>query len=406
MSDKKNKNVKKNGIGLLIGVLILSACTGKPVSENGENDQMWKELEAQESVLVSAVDAYTNPDDGILRVSPRSLTGSGDLVMVPSADWCSGFFPGCLWYLYEKTHDDSWRRKAEKYTQLLADQQLNGKTHDMGFKMFSSYGNGYRLTGNDTYRKILIQSARTLVSRFNSRVGCIRSWDHGQDKWKFPVIIDNMMNLELLFWASKETGDSVFYKVAETHALTTLKNHFRDDFSCYHVVDYDPETGEVLNRSTHQGYSDESAWSRGQAWALYGFTMAYRETGNPAFLTQARHIAGFLFSNPHMPDDFVPYWDFDAPQIPNEPRDASAAAVIASALLELKKYIPEKSADYNGKALRILHVLSAGYRSAAGSNQGFLLSHSTGSKPHHSEVDVPLIYADYYYLEALNRSGY
>ena len=386
-----------------IGILLIS-CQSNPSVENTEKGAVWSELENQlEHLEQSIVKEKSKPETDQQLVSPRTFE-NGQLKLVPSKDWCSGFFPGCLWLMYQHTHNEKWKNKAAAYTALLADQQWNGKTHDMGFKMFCSYGTGYRLTKNEQYREILIQSAKTLITRFNPKVGCLRSWDHHQDVWHFPVIIDNLMNLELLFWATNETGDSTYYKIAEQHALTTLKNHFRPDYSCYHVVDYDPETGEVLHKGTHQGYSDESAWARGQAWALYGFTMAYRETSNPKFLEQAKHIAHFIFSHPNMPDDLVPYWDFDASGIPNEPRDVSAAAVIASALLELEGFVPEKKEDYHQKATFILNQLNTKYRTEPGENQPFLLDHSTGSKPHNSEVDVPLIYADYYYLEALSRN--
>ena len=386
---------------LFLVSFVFTSCNSN-VSLN--NNKVWLSVENQLQVLVNSVgeDEKNNSKDKRL-VCPRTLDENGELKMVPSKDWCSGFFPGCLWYMYEYNHDQKWEKLADKYTKLLADQQWNGSTHDMGFKMYCSYGNGYRLTNNSEYRDILIQSAKTLITRFNKKVGCIRSWDHHEDKWKFPVIIDNMMNLELLFWATHETGDSSYYKIAVSHALTTMKNHFREDYSCYHVIDYDPETGAVLQRNTHQGYSDESAWARGQAWALYGYTMVYRETRNPVFLKQARQVAVYLFKHPNMPDDLIPYWDFDAPLIPDEPRDVSAAAVIASALLELKNYLPDESATYQQQAKTILTNIKNHYLSEPGSNQGFLLDHSTGSKPHDSEVDVPLIYADYYYLEALIR---
>lgn len=390
---------------LALVFLAVSSCQSEKKPSLARGEQLWDELETQMQVLVNSTEkAGESSDQESKLVSPRSLDDGGRLKMIPPKDWCSGFFPGCLWLIYEYNKDQKWEELAQKYTALLADQQWNGTTHDMGFKMYCSYGNGYRLTKDSTYKQILIQSAKTLSTRFNPVVGCIRSWDHHQDQWKFPVIIDNMMNLELLFWATKATGDSLYYKIAVSHALTTMKNHFRKDYSCYHVVDYDPETGEVLHKQTHQGYSDESYWARGQAWALYGFTMVYRETGNKAFLEQAKHIASFIFSNPNMPGDLVPYWDFNAPNIPNEPRDASAAAVIASALLELKKYVPDQSDSYQKKADKILDNLSDHYRSTIGSNQGFLLEHSTGSKPANSEVDVPLIYADYYYLEAISRT--
>ena len=222
--------------------------------------------------------------------NPRNTEPDGSLRLVPSKDWTSGFFPGELWYVYEYTHDPFWKEKAEKHTEMLEREKKNGTTHDMGFKMYCSYGNGYRLTGNPTYKDILIESARTLITRYKPNVGCLRSWDHHADQWECPVIIDNMLNLELLFLASHETNDSTFYNIAVNHARTTMKNHFRDDYSTYHVVNYDTITGNPICKVTHQGYADSSAWARGQAWALYGYTMCYRETGLPEFLEQAKHI--------------------------------------------------------------------------------------------------------------------
>jgi uncharacterized protein YyaL (SSP411 family) len=234
-------------------------------------------------------------------------------------------------------------------------------------------------------------------------VGAIRSWDHSKDKWDFPVIIDNMMNLELLFWASRQTGDPQYYNIAVKHAETTLANHFRADYSSYHVVDYDTLTGKVLKKTTHQGYSDASAWSRGQAWGLYGYTMCYRETGIVSFRYQAEKIANFILQNPNLPEDKIPYWDFGAPANLQTPRDVSAATVTASALLELAKLVPSKKDNYLQAAETILKNLQKDYLSKQGTNKGFLLGHSTGSFPQNSEVDTPIIYADYYYLEALVR---
>lgn len=335
-------------------------------------------------------------------VSPRTLS-EGKLVLVPGRDWTSGFFSGVLWFLYELTGDKSWQEQARIFTASLENEKYNAGTHDMGFKIYCSFGTGYRLTQDPTYKEIIIQSAKTLSKRFNPTVGCIRSWDHNQDKWGYPVIIDNMMNLELLFEATRMTGDSSFYKIAVSHANTTLKNHFRNDNSSYHVVDYNPTTGNVVKKNTHQGYSHESAWARGQAWGLYGYTMCYRETKDKKYLVQAQKIAGFILNNPNLPKDLVPYWDFSAPNIPNEPRDASAAAITASALYELSLYCKKRS-GYRKTADIILTNLSNGYRSPIGENRGFILLHSTGSKPMNSEVDVPINYADYYYLEALLRS--
>ena len=336
-------------------------------------------------------------------VSPRSLDPDGKLMLVPSRDWTSGFFPGVLWYLYQYTGQKEWLTKAREYTDKLEPEKLNGGTHDMGFKIYCSFGNGYRLTNDSQYREVIIQAARTLSTRFNPVTGCIRSWDHSRDKWGYPVIIDNMMNLELLFAATRLTGDSSFYKIAVSHANTTMKNHFRPDYSCYHVIDYDTITGAVLKKNTHQGYSHESAWARGQAWALYGYTMCYRYTHDPKYLHQAEHIAGFILNHSRLPADMIPYWDFDAPNIPDEPRDASAAAVIASALYELGAYSPNRKI-YPEKAGIIIQNLTKNYQAKPGDAHGFILIHSTGSKPSNSEVDVPLSYADYYYLEALLRS--
>jgi len=334
-------------------------------------------------------------------VTPRTLE-NGKLKLVASKDWTSGFFPGELWFLYEYSGNKMWLEQARKFTAMIEQEQFNGKTHDMGFKVFCSVGTGYRITKDAHYRDVIIQSAKTLATRFNPKTGVILSWDHSRDKWVNPVIIDNMMNLELLFEATKLTGDSSFYKIAVSHANTTMKNHFRPDFSSYHVVDYDPNTGAVLKKTTHQGYSDASAWARGQAWAVYGYTLCYRYTKNPAYLKQAESIAAYILNNPTMPADLVPFWDFNAPNIPNEPRDVSAAAVIASALYELSGYSANKNL-YVVKADKMLNSISSKYISAPGTDKGFILSHSTGSKPSDSEVDVPLSYADYYYLEALLR---
>jgi len=249
----------------------------------------------------------------------------------------------------------------------------------------------------------LLESARTLITRYSEKTGCIRSWDHNAHRWNFPVIIDNMMNLELLFWATQETGDETFKNIAISHALKTIENHFRDDYSCYHVVDYKPETGEIAAKNTHQGYSDDSAWSRGIAWALYGYTMTYRETGDQRFLKQAEKVARYIIKHPRNPEDMIPYWDYDAPGIPNEPRDASAAAIMASGFYELAGY-SQNSTEYLAVADQMLKSLSSSkYLADIETNNGFLLKHSTGSKPHNSEVDVPLVYADYYFLEAIKR---
>jgi unsaturated chondroitin disaccharide hydrolase len=335
------------------------------------------------------------------KVSPRTLDEKGNLELVPSWDWTSGFFPGVLWQLYHFTGKNEWQIAARQATEVLQKEQFNNRTHDMGFKMYCSFGKGFEYTGDTTYRNILIQSAKTLITRFNPAVGAIRSWDHNKDKWSFPVIIDNMMNLELLFAATRWTGDSTYYRIAVAHANTTLRNHFRPDGSTYHVIGYDPNSGEVIKRHTHQGYAHNSTWARGQAWALYGYTMCYRETGIKAYLDKALEVAEWFKKQKRWPKDQVPYWDFDAPG-DKQPRDASAAAIIASALYELDEYAP-KSSKLGDRADAILSSLLKNYTAPAGTNAGFLLLHSTGHLPHNSEIDVPIIYADYYLLEALDR---
>ena len=358
-----------------------------------------KFIESQTDLMLSEI-KKVDSKEGTL-VAPRTID-DGKLKLVPSKDWTSGFFGGELWYLYELTGNEKWKTEARAYTTPIEQEKLNGKTHDMGFKVYCSFGNAYRLEKNESDKEILIQAANTLITRFNPTVGAIRSWDHNKDKWDFPVIIDNMLNLELLFEATKITGDSTYYNIAVTHANTTLKNHFRPDNSCYHVIGYNPETGEVEKKNTHQGYSHNSAWSRGQGWAIYGYTMCYRYTNDKRYLEQAEKVATYLFANKNMPKDLIPYWDFDAPEIPNEPRDVSAGTVIASALYELSSY-SENGKEYHQKADIIMKHICKEYTSKKGTNFGFILDHSTGSKPHKSEIDVPIIYADYYYLEALLR---
>ncbi|GAC1527522.1 MAG: glycoside hydrolase family 88 protein [Sediminibacterium sp.] len=317
--------------------------------------------------------------------------------------WCSGFYPGTLLYIYEQTKDPALYAEARRILDFLKKEQYNTGTHDLGFMMYCSFGNAFRLDPRREYKDVLINSARSLSTRFNPAVGAIKSWNSKEDD--FLVIIDNMMNLELLFWATKVTGDSSFYKIAVAHANTTMKNHFRADNSSYHVLNYDPLTGTVKQKRTAQGAADESAWARGQAWGLYGYTVMYRETKDSKYLEQAEKIAEFILTHPAMPADKIFYWDFNAPGIPHALRDASASAVAASALLELSGYVTEsKSNTYLNAAEDMLRSLSApAYLAALGTNGGFLLKHGVGNIPGRSEIDVPLTYADYYYAEAMKR---
>jgi hypothetical protein len=362
---------------------------------------LFNDAEKQTRLMLQEIPKAKNGNSYL--VSPRTLDSSTNLKLVNSRDWTSGFFPGELWLLHEYTGNREWKQQAENFTTNIEREKTNGGTHDMGFKIYCSFGSGNRLAKNEHYKDVIIQSAKTLTTRFNPKIGCIRSWDHHKEQWMFPVIIDNMMNLELLFAATKLTGDSSFYKIAVMHANTTMTNHFRPDNSSYHVVDYDTASGNVRVKQTAQGYADESAWGRGQSWGLYGYTMCYRFTRDKRYLEQAERIAGFILNHPNLPKDLVPYWDYNAPNIPNEERDASAAAILASGLYELSTY-SKKGKLYKERANKIIESLTNNYRSLIGENKGFILLHSTGSRPAKSEVDVPLIYADYYYLEALLRS--
>jgi rhamnogalacturonyl hydrolase YesR len=334
---------------------------------------------------------------------PKTIGKDGKFVTCKADWWVSGFFPGCLWYLYEYSHDPELRGMAENYTTRVENQQYTTNNHDVGFMIYCSFGNGYRITGNEKYKPVILNAAKSLSTRFRPKTGVIRSWDWG--KWQYPVIIDNMMNLELLYFAGREPGNERLTKIANSHADVTLANHFRPDASCFHVVSYDTITGKALTHQTRQGYADSSSWARGQGWALYGYTMCYRETKDVKYLEHARKIAQFIISHPRLPKDKIPYWDFDDPAIPNTVRDASAGALYCSALIELSQYVSKKEAKIYLKVAetQIRSLSSPAYRAKLGENANFILMHCTGSKPENSEVDVPLTYADYYYIEALMR---
>ncbi len=319
--------------------------------------------------------------------------------------WCSGFYPGTLLYIYEQTKDQETYNEAVRIMKPLAKEQFNKTTHDLGFMMYCSFGNAYRMDPKPEYKEIMINSAKSLASRFVPSVGCIRSWESRKPNEECLVIIDNMMNLELLFWASKVTGDRSYYDIAVTHANTTMKNHFRPDYSSFHLVNYNPSTGGINLKKTVQGFRDTSAWARGQAWGLYGYTVTYRETKDKKYLEQAEHIADYILNHPNLPKDKIPYWDFNAPDIPNALRDASAGAVMASALLELCNYTnAEKGKVYFKAAETMIKSLSSpAYFAKPKANGGYLLEHSVGNLAGNGEVDVPLTYADYYYVEALKR---
>jgi unsaturated chondroitin disaccharide hydrolase len=356
-------------------------------------DQQMKTILPQYLQMVQQLNSSVNP--------PRSSVGNV-VKCVSSGDWTSGFFAGSLWYLYEYSKDSAFLEAAKKWTSVLEAEKFNTTTHDLGFMLYCSYGNGYRLIKNSGYKDILLQGASSLSKRYNPKVGLIKSWDFRTDM-TYPVIIDNMMNLEYMFWATSISGDSSFYKIAVNHADSTLKNHYRTDFSCYHIVDYDTANGMAIQKKTHQGAFDESSWSRGQAWGLYGFTLMYRETKDRKYLDQAINIANYILDK--QPSDTVAYWDYSVAQNNTELKDASASAITSSALFELCNYTnPDLGRKYNNAAEAILKCLSTPtYLAKIGDNANFILKHCVGNKPTNSEIDAPLIYADYYYIEALLR---
>lgn len=385
-------------------VTVMAACNDGKVKN-------WDELAVENARIQMGLQIDTVESLGFPFHNPTSLQDDGSVLYCDVTDWRSGFFPGAVWYLYELTGDTALLPYARKYTESVAEAQYLKWHHDVGFMVGCSFGNGYRLTGDSNYADVVIEAARSLSTRFRPNVGIIQSWDvePGSEReakgWACPVIIDNMMNLELMFEATKLSGDSTFYNLAVSHADRTLREHFRPDGSCFHVIDYDSITGDVRHRHTAQGCAHSSAWSRGQAWAIYGYTVAYRETGKAEYLERAMGTFDFVKNHPNMPADKIPYWDFDAPGISDEPRDASAAAVIASALYELSTHpVGERSAEYVAYADSIMQSLSsAEYTAPVGENGRFILMHSVTSLPAGVEIDVPLNYADYYYLEALKR---
>jgi len=385
--------------GLLAAVLLLSNCSTSNEPKTDFIDANIQSAVVQEKLQVEAIEK-----SGKI-LNPRTVD-SGKVKYIPMEDWTSGFYPGTMWYMYELSGDSLWKTYARKYTEAIDSVKYLTWHHDVGFMIQCSFGNGFRL-GEKAYKDVIVQAAQSLSTRFRPAAGIFQSWNvdqnwQSQRGWECPVIIDNMMNLELMFNATKLSGDSTFYKMAVSHADQTMKNHYRPDYSSYHVVDYSLKDGAVRSRQTAQGYADESAWARGQAWGIYGFTVCYRATQDPKYLRQAEKAFNYVINHKNFPADFVPYWDFNAPKIPNEPRDASAAAIMASALYEMATYgNKDLYLDWANKIMTSL--ASPAYRAKLGTNGNFLLMHSVGSIPHNQEIDVPLNYADYYFLEALLR---
>ena len=379
---------------LLFSLLVIMASCTKQEPMEALIDRVFSVAEQQYVAMDARLDDKT---------MPQTITHDSTFKSSTIYWWCSGFYPGSLWYIYEYTQNDTVKLLAEKNTLKLDPIQYVTHDHDVGFQLNCSYGNGLRLIGNKDYEKVLHQGAKSLATRFSPITGVIQSWDFLRRDWKYPVIIDNMMNLELLMFASKAFDDDSLAYVARSHADTTLKNHFREDYSSYHLVDYDPKDGHVRSKQTVQGYSDESSWGRGQAWALYGYTMMYRMTEDKRYLSQAECVGNMLLSR--LPVDGIPYWDFDAPN-GNVYRDASAGAIMASAFVELSSFTEDAKArqNYLNVAEKQLRTLaSSTYLAEPGTNCNFILKHSVGNFPEKSEVDVPLSYADYYFLEGLLR---
>ncbi|MEN2398911.1 glycoside hydrolase family 88 protein [Flavobacterium sp. MC2016-06] len=375
--------------------LLVTACRSKDISQPKNTTSIDNLLETRYQMLLDY------PVDSM--AMPRSMTIKTNLIKkVPSRDWTSGFFAGNLWQLYRLTGNQKYKDQAEKWTPFSKKESLNRGSHDVGFKVYCAFGEGLKVEKNADYEKTIIKGAETLCSRFNAKVGAIRSWDFNSEIWEYPVIIDNMMNLELLFEASKLSGNKKYHDIAVKHANTTLKNQFRADNSCYHVIVYDTISGAAKKKTTLQGYNDDSAWARGQAWAVYGFTMSYRYTKDKAYLDQAEATAKFFMTNKNLSKDGIPYWDFNDPSIPHAARDVSAATVMASGLYELYGYTKNKTyLAFADKIINSLH--SDQYILGKEINAPFILDHSTGNWPKHDEIDEPIIYADYYFLEALLR---
>lgn len=387
---------------LILAILAFVSCN-QPVSEQeSKNFSVSKAKETLDFAIQQYKGMKENLPDSVI---PKTFQ-NGQLKTAGIKDWVSGFYPASLWYLYEYSNDPVLKAEAEKRTWLLEPLKYNTSTHDLGFMIYCPFGNAYRITGNEDYVPVIIQGSESLITRFNVKAGVIKSWDwsRGGD-WSFPVIIDNMMNLEMLLWASEKANNPEFKRVALTHADTTLKHHYREDNSSWHVIDYDTVNGGAKGKMTHQGYADESAWTRGQVWGLYGYTVMYRQTREPKYLEMAKKIADFVLNHPNLPEDKIPYWDFDAPDIPDAYRDASSGAIAASALLELCNYVDESlSSTYIENAEKMLQSLSSPqYLANLNENGNFILEHGVGHLPGGNEIDAPLSYGDYYFIEGLIR---
>ncbi|MEQ8679428.1 MAG: glycoside hydrolase family 88 protein [Cyclobacteriaceae bacterium] len=394
--------MKSISLLMMLAVILLAGCN----QPKEDKQEATFDVDQAKAALDFSIQQYK----GMKKIVPDSLipksVKDGKLVARGIRDWVSGFYPASLWYLYEYSGDEELKAEAEKRTWLLEPLKDYTGTHDLGFMIYCPFGNAYRITGDEKYVPVIIKGSESLITRFNEEAGVIKSWDWKRgDDWTFPVIIDNMMNLEMLLWAHERSGNEAFKSVSLSHADTTIKHHYRDDYSTWHVIDYDTVNGGVNGKMTHQGYSDDSAWARGQVWGLYGYTVMYRQTKDKKYLEQAKKIADFVLNHPNLPEDKIPYWDFNAPDIPNTYRDASSGAIAASALLELSEYVDEsQSAFYLDNAHQMLQSLSSpDYLAKLNENGNFILMHGVGHLPGGSEIDAPLSYGDYYFIEALVR---
>lgn len=379
----------------LAAFLALAASCAEPQIETMDQviDRVFA-VAAEQAELMSASLSETQ--------TPKTFE-DGEFVTAPYDWWCSGFFPGVLWYIYEYTGDEQIKALAIKETAKVEPVKFITDHHDVGFMINCSYGHQYRLTGDKHALEVLRTAAQSLTGAFTEEVGCIKSWPFVKKgfSWVYPVIIDNMMNLELLMFIGNMDNNEWLRHVAVSHADVTMKNHFRDDYTTCHLVDYVPGTGEVNKKITVQGLADSSAWARGQAWALYGYTMMYQQTGDTKYLHQAQNVGDMI--EKYLPEDGIPYWDFNDQKIPETYRDASAGAVMASAYIALDA-VADNGKDYLAIAERQLRTLASDeYLAKPGEIGGFILKHSVGNLPEGVEIDVPLTYADYYFVEALMR---
>ena len=377
---------------LINAVLVLTSnCCDNSVSPSTDK------VTIQDAINYSLVKLSNSISEIPINNYPIRTKGVGEWELTSPAEWTSGFFAGCLWNAYQLSNDTSWIPDAKNFTEGLEEQKFNTGTHDLGFMILNSFGNGYKILNDDEYKGVVLQAANSLATRYNPIVGCIQSWNG-----EFQVIIDNMMNLELLFWASKNGGGGDLYNMAVSHSNKTIENHVREDGSSFHVVVYNEQTGEVIEKRTAQGYSANSTWARGQAWGIYGFTMCYRETQDINFLNAAVKMADYFID--HLPADFVPYWDFNLPiDHDKKYKDASAAAIALSGLLEMSNYVADGS-KYSEAANKIINSLLNNYLSIGTNSSGIILHcayNVNSTNPY--DWDASVIWGDYYFLEGLKR---